>query len=259
MPRFEILESELQKLVKVTLDGDGVRAEAGALHYYRGRIDMQAGAPKARGFLTSMATGEGMVRPVYTGKGEVFFGPPVFGEFVLLELRGETWILDQGAFVCSDLSIQVDVVRNKGSSALLGGEGMFQTSVSGTGTVVVFSPGRVQRVDLRDDRLAVDGSFAVARTGDVAFTVERAAKSLVGSMASGEGLLSIFEGTGTVLLAPVANLYQAISEVSIAVPETAINRKNVRSSVLRVVVVFVLLFGLLAFLFATYALPRLFM
>ena len=33
---------------------------------------------------------------------------------------------------------------------------------------------------------------------------------IMGSITSGEGLLNIFEGTGTVLVAPVPNLYQNI-------------------------------------------------
>lgn len=257
MARFEIVESELQKLVKVTLTGDQIRAEAGALHYYKGQIELEAKAPKAGNLLASFATGESLVRPTYRGTGEVFFGPPIFGDYVLLELQGETWILDQGAYVCSDMGIEVSAVRNKGAAALLGGEGVFQTSVSGTGTVVVFAPGRVQRVDLNNDRLAVDGTFAVARTGQLTFRVEKPAASLVGSMASGEGLLSVFEGTGTVLLAPVPNLYQAVSELSVSAPSAAITRTNVSSSVVRVVVMFVLLAGVLAFLFMSFVLPTL--
>ena len=37
------------------------------------------------------------------------------------------------------------------------------------------------------------------------FTVERAGKSLLGSAASGEGLVNVYRGTGKVLLAPVGN------------------------------------------------------
>ena len=35
------------------------------------------------------------------------------------------------------------------------------------------------------------------------FTVERSGKTLVGSAASGEGLVNVYRGTGKVLLAPV--------------------------------------------------------
>ena len=50
----------------------------------------------------------------------------------------------------------------------------------------------------------------MARSAGVEFKVARAGKSIMGSMTSGEGLLNTFEGTGTVLIAPVANLHQSL-------------------------------------------------
>ncbi|MEH1870893.1 MAG: AIM24 family protein [Nostoc sp.] len=49
----------------------------------------------------------------------------------------------------------------------------------------------------------MDGNFAIARTATLDYRVEKATKSLLGSMTSGEFLVNTFEGTGTVLLAPV--------------------------------------------------------
>ena len=49
----------------------------------------------------------------------------------------------------------------------------------------------------------VDGNFAIAWSGSLDFTVERSGKSLIGSAASGEGLVNVYKGTGKVLLAPV--------------------------------------------------------
>ena len=56
---------------------------------------------------------------------------------------------------------------------------------------------------LQDDVLKVDGNMAIAWSGSLNFTVERSGKSLVGSAASGEGLVNVYRGTGRVLLAPV--------------------------------------------------------
>ena len=49
----------------------------------------------------------------------------------------------------------------------------------------------------------VDGNMAIAWSGSLNFTVERSGKSLIGSAASGEGLVNVYRGTGKVLLAPV--------------------------------------------------------
>jgi len=38
MPQYEIIDSEELRMVKVTLNGDTVRGESGALHYMIGNI-----------------------------------------------------------------------------------------------------------------------------------------------------------------------------------------------------------------------------
>lgn len=212
MARIEVIEEESQKLVKVTLEGDSIRAEAGALHYYQGDVQMSSQVPSAGGMLRSMMTGETVFRPTYSGRGVVFLGPPTFGEYVVLELKDEHWVLDQGAYVCSEAGIEVGAVRNKAWAALRGGDGWFQTSVKGTGKVVFRAPGTVREVAVQGERLAVNGTFAVARTASLDFDVARATGSIVGSVTSGEGLLNTYTGSGKVLLASVPNRHLAVVE-----------------------------------------------
>ena len=59
-------------------------------------------------------------------------------------------------------------------------------------------------IELENDVLKVDGNFAIAWSSSLNFTVERSGKSLIGSAASGEGLVNVYRGTGKVLLAPIA-------------------------------------------------------
>jgi len=56
---------------------------------------------------------------------------------------------------------------------------------------------------LENDVMKIDGNMAVAWSGSLNFTVEKSGKSLIGSAASGEGLVNVYRGTGKVLLAPV--------------------------------------------------------
>jgi len=143
-PKYEIIEKQGQKMVKATLVDQTVRAESGALHYMKGDIELQSKMPGAGSLLKSLVTKENIFRPTYTGTGEVYFGPPIFGEYNSLNLDGDSWILDQGSYVCSDMTVEIGVVRNKLLTGLKGGEGMFQTSVSGSGTVIFQSPGPVE-------------------------------------------------------------------------------------------------------------------
>ena len=57
-----------------------------------------------------------------------------------------------------------------------------------------------------NDVLKIDGSFAIAWSGSLDFTVERSGKSLIGSAASGEGLVNVYRGTGKVLMIPTAKM-----------------------------------------------------
>jgi len=208
MPQFEIVAREGLKMIRCVVQDEAVRAESGALHYMRGHIEMTVATPSVGGFLKSLVTSENIFRPTYQGTGEIFFGPPIFGEYAILDLNQEEWILEQGSYVCSELAIEVGAWRNKALTALLGGEGWFQTTVKGTGKVVMQAPGEVQRIELRGEKLSVDGRFALARTSGLKFEVQKASRSIMGTVTSGEGLLSTFEGTGAVLIAPVPNVYQ---------------------------------------------------
>ncbi len=211
MATFEVVEKQGLKMIKATINNETVRAEAGALHYLRGQIKIETPAPTAGGFLKSMVTSETVFKPTYTGTGEIYFGPPIFGEYMPLEVQpGYEWILDRGAYVCSDATIEVGAFRNKAVTGIMGGEGWFQTKISGQGMVMLQAPGPLEYVDLQNDRLVVDGRFAVARQAHLNFSVQKATKSLLGSFASGEGLVNVIEGSGRVYIAPVPNIYASL-------------------------------------------------
>jgi uncharacterized protein (AIM24 family) len=68
---------------------------------------------------------------------------------------------------------------------------------------------------LQDETLQVDGSFALLRSSGIQFSVEKASKSLVGAMTSGEGLLQTFRGTGKVWIAPTQAVYQRMGAMAV--------------------------------------------
>ncbi len=212
MATFEVIEKQGLKMIKATIANETIRAESGALHYMLGDIEMETKLPSAKGFLKSMVTKESVFKPTYTGTGDIYFGPPIFGEYHMLDLNNETWVLDKGAFVCSDASIDVGAYRNQAIAGLLAGEGFFQVQVKGTGRVVIQAQGPVERIDLMEQTLTIDGSFAVARQAHLDFRVRRATKGLLRSAASGEGLVNVIHGTGQVLLAPVPNVNVSLVE-----------------------------------------------
>jgi len=204
MAKFEVVEQEGVRLVKVTLNNETVRTESGALYYMRGPITMESKTPGLGGFFKALASGESVFRPTYTGTGELWLEPS-FGEFQVFDCAGQTWIAESGAYWASEMSVAVDVHREKTLTALKSGEGFmdFQTKLSGTGTIVLRAQGPVEVMELNHDRLVVDGNYVIARSSSVQYSAQRATKSLFGSLTSGEGYVRIYEGTGTVLVAPI--------------------------------------------------------
>lgn len=204
MAKFEVIENEGVRLVKATLDKEMIRTEAGALYYMQGAVTMESKAPSIGGFLKSVASGESVFRPTYTGSGTIFLEPSL-GGFHVFEVSGQAWILESGAYWASDAGVTVDVHREKAWTAFKSGEGFvdFQTKVSGQGQVVIAAQGDVQQIVLNNDKLVVDGNYVVGRPANMSYTVQRATKSLFGSMTSGEGFVRVYEGSGTLLIAPV--------------------------------------------------------
>ena len=113
--------------------------------------------------------------------------------------------------MCS-VSVKVISQRNL-SSAVAGGESFFQQQLTGPGIVILESTvpmSEVDIIDLENDTLKVDGNFAVLRSSTLDFTVERSAKTLMGSAVSGEGLVNVYRGTGQDWLAPTIKVYDTL-------------------------------------------------
>lgn len=210
MPNFEVVTKELCRLVKIKLQKESVRVESGAMYYMIGDLSLDAAMPSVGGFLKSMVTSEKAVRPICSGTGELYLEPS-YGEFTIFDLQNETMILDKGAYYASEMGIEVSAHMNKAISGFFSGEGFFQTKVSGTGKVVVHSTGPLEKIELNNGKLVVDGSFAVARSASLDFKVEKASKGLLSTMLSGEGIVNTFTGTGTVFISPVQHRDMFIS------------------------------------------------
>jgi uncharacterized protein (TIGR00266 family) len=204
MAKFEVIDREGMRLVKITMQNETVRAEAGAMYYMRGQIQMESkGTGGLGGLIKSAVTGEALFRPTYTGTGELYLEPS-FAGFHILELQGEEWVMDRGSYYASEGTVEITAKRNNLITGFLGKEGWFQTMARGSGKVVLQTPGPIREINLKNNRLVVDGNFAVARQGNLTYRVEKAAKSLLGSVVSGEGFVNVYEGTGKVLIARTA-------------------------------------------------------
>lgn len=189
-----------------------VTVQAGAMQWMVGDVKATTGL-KGVGDLFSKAvrgsvTGESAIKPEYTGNGTLVL-EPTYKHILLLDVAdwNGSVVLDDGLFLACESSLkQKAVMRSNLSSAVAGNEGLFNLGIQGKGVLCLESPcpkEELVEITLNNDVLKVDGNFVIAWSGSLEFTVERSGKSLIGSAASGEGLVNVYRGTGKVLLAPV--------------------------------------------------------
>lgn len=190
-----------------------VTMQAGAMQWMAGDVQPKTGirgvGDFARKLVRGSVTGESAVKPEYEGTGIITLEPTY--KYILLEQLsnwGGGMVIEDGSYLSCDSTIeQKAVMVSRASAQLAGGEGLFNLGLFGDGVVALESSVPREELiiaDLVDDVLKIDGPLAIAWSADLEFTVERTTKSLIGSAASGEGLVNVYRGTGRVMFAPVA-------------------------------------------------------
>lgn len=221
--------------IRIHLNGTAIKTEAGALYYHYGNIQSRVNAGGVGGFIGKSIKGamtqESGMKPEYGGMGTIYLEPS-FSHYLMVMLENESLIVDKSLFYCcnSEISVEPFLQRNV-SSAFMGGEGLFQIKLSGTGIVVLEIPvpvSELQEIALAPGQaLKVDGNFAIMRDATVDFAVTRSDKTLIGSAINGEGLLNSFttQHGGRVWLAPTAPVY---SKIAMGIPLSNAGSNNVQ-------------------------------
>lgn len=208
---FRAKQGIKKKQVIAQLDAQhSVILQAGAMQMMLGNVISDANiggfGGMMKGLFNAAAAKESAVKPKYSGDGVLVLEPT--WKYILLEDLddwGGSVVLDDGLFLSCESTIEVKTVaRNNLSSAIAGGEGLFNTMLVGKGVCALES--NVPRnelvcIELQNDTVKIDGNMAVAWSGSLQFTVERSMKGLVGSAMSGEGLVNVYRGTGRILVA----------------------------------------------------------
>lgn len=194
------------------LEASGVIVQAGVMQWIVGKSSIRTGV-KGVGDLVGKiargaATGESAVKPEYTGEG-VMTCEPTYKHLILA--NPSSWsgglVVDDGMFVACESRIRQSIqARSNISSSVAGGKGLFNLKLTGGGAVCLeswYPKEELVEISLEDDELRVDGPFCICWSGSLDFTVERSTRSLIGSAASGEGLVNVYRGTGKVWMMPL--------------------------------------------------------
>lgn len=196
-----ILEMELNK-------GEKVYTQSGAMAYQTEGISMNT---NARGgvmkSLGRMFAGESIFMANYTAEKDgvkVAFASTVPGEVIPVNLDELTngMILQKGAFLCAEDSVQTEITLTKRFSAgLFGGEGFILQKASGKGMLFLEVDGdKIEKELAPGEVLKVDSGNVVAFEPSVKYEIETV-KGLGNILVGGEGLfLTKLVGPGKVIL-----------------------------------------------------------
>lgn len=222
------------------LEDSSITMQAGALQWMTGNIQVKTDVNGAGDFIGKMVKGavtkESAIKPVYTGKGVIAL-EPTYKYLILCDVSewgngGVT--IEDGMYLASEKEVEIGITRRKSiSSAVLGNEGLFNVNLKGNGIAVLESnvpEEELIEIELNNGELKIDGRQAVCWSTSLDFTVERTTKTLIGSAASGEGLLNVYRGTGKVLMSPVAPTNSLISATNTVGAKAADSTSNTLGS-----------------------------
>jgi uncharacterized protein (TIGR00266 family) len=241
------IEGEDLQFVEVELDpGESVVAEAGALMYMGGGVQMQtifgdgSGQAQSQGLMGALLsagkrvlTGESLFMTVFTATGgskeRLAFAAPYPGRILAMDLTrlGGELICQKDSFLCAAKGVSIGIAfQKKIGVGLFGGEGFIMQRLQGDGLCFVHAGGMLTEMQLGPgETVRVDTGCIVALQPSVNYDVQ-----FVGSVKTaffgGEGLFfATLTGPGHVWLQslPLSRLADRIAR---AIPGVGKTRKG---------------------------------
>ena len=219
---FEVFGTEMQ-FVEVELDpGETAVAEAGAMMYKDGTVEMETicgdgSSQSSQGGLVDqlvgagkrLVTGEGLFMTAFTnaghaGKARVAFAAPFPGTIIPVTLSnfGGSLICQKDSFLAAAKGVSIGIhFQRKILTGLFGGEGFIMQKLEGDGLAFLHAGGTVVERELdHDELLHVDTGCLVALVDSVAYDIQKAG-GIKSMLFGGEGIFfARLRGPGKVWL-----------------------------------------------------------
>lgn len=212
--KYSVSSESSFPLVYVNLnEGNRIKIERGSMVYHNGKVQIKGamnsggsrglgGAVKALG--RSMVSGEDFFITTAIGKqegGVIALAPSKIGQLKTIQITAtDQWVLNDGAFVACDDSVNYKLKRQKLSQALFGGTGgLFVMQTSGVGEMVVAGFGDLIEIPLQQaEAFTVDNFHVVAWSKSLQYSI-KVGGGMFG-FKTGEGLVNAFSGTGKLIV-----------------------------------------------------------
>ncbi|HEX8496152.1 MAG TPA: AIM24 family protein [Actinomycetales bacterium] len=181
--------------------GSEVLATKGAMVAFQGRITFEhEGAGSVGKLLRKVLTNEDLPLMRVSGQGEVFFAHDA-GFVYLVEMNGDGLSVNGQNLLAFDAALQWDIKRVQGAGMMAGG--LYNTVLSGTGTVALCTVGTPVVLDCSQQPTYVDVQAAVAWSANLVPQVvsSMSMRSMLRG-GSGEAFQYAFSGPGFVVVQP---------------------------------------------------------
>jgi len=205
---FQILQPGAFASLEVKLaNGESVKAESGSMVTMTESVDVDSKIEGGLfgGLKRKLLTGESLFFQTLVatrGDGKVLLAPSFPGDLAVLELDGnKEYILQKNGFLAAEDSVVIDTKMQNLAKGIFSGEGFFIMKVSGKGKIAINAYGSIHKEVLSaGETLVVDNGHLVAWSAEMNFKIEKAAKGIISSITSGEGLVCRFTGAGEIYI-----------------------------------------------------------
>ena len=191
------------KLLKVRVDQVTIQAKLGSMVAYQGDVTFEhAGSGGLGRMLKKAVTGEGVQLMKVTGRGEVFLADQA-QDIHLIYLENDMITVNGTNLLAFDTGIDWDIKRVEGAGAMMGGQGLYNLALHGTGWVAIISDGPPVLLNVAAAPTFADAQAAITWSSGVSTGIKTdfKMKNLIGR-GSGETIQMAFSGQGWVLVQP---------------------------------------------------------
>ncbi|GJD19011.1 hypothetical protein RIVM261_039670 [Rivularia sp. IAM M-261] len=202
--KYEIRYKPAFASIFVTLNpGDSIIAEAGAMTSMDGQVSMQTqfSGGLISGLLKKFLGGESLFVNEFSNKASqpltVVLNQSCVGDIEKFDLNNGEICLQPGAYIAHTPGVKIGVAW-AGFSSFFAGEGLFKLKLSGSGQVFFGAYGGITKKRV-DGEFIVDSSHLVAYPANMKLNLKLAG-GLIGSVTSGEGVVSKLSGQGDIYL-----------------------------------------------------------
>lgn len=211
--KIQILHRPAHSLAQIRLEQDeSIVAEAGAMVGMTPNVQIETKSGGLVAGLKRMLGGETYFRNTFTshgGKGELLLGHGLPGDMCVLDVPPGGLLVSAGAFVASSTDVRLET-KVGGLKSMLAGEGMFvleakpaadaqgESSPTAMRSMLMLGAfGGIEELAC-DGAIVVDTGHLVAWEAGIGYSVRKAARGWLASLASGEGLVCEMRGQGRI-------------------------------------------------------------